>query len=484
MSLWKKILLGIGMCLAFVVGLFLVFVGPWPTYASGFEAKGYFRKAIAAIDQNVRESDITDAPGRLEAGWGVNLITPKPGTPMAGYGDRGGAPSEGVHDDLYVKALALSDGQDVAVLVGSDMLLVPENVAAMVREEVAREVPLTPNDIFFCASHTHGGPGAFGPGLVARIASGKYDPEIPIFLTQAFTSAIVKAYNGLEPAKLAHGGVNAEQYIKNRTRKAPVDGELSYLVVEQDDGDRCYLASFSAHPTVLGGKSNMQMTAEYPGYLQRAIERDTGATAVYLGGAVGSMGHRAPDGPNGFARAEAMGEALAKLVLEDATDPAFETNLDVVSVGVPLKLPPFQVRIMSPKWRFSKFLVPLAGINTSGWTHAVRVGDVVFVGVPADFSGEISVKWKKWAERKGYDMWATSFSADYVGYISPDEYYQEVTDAKGGPKYETGLMSWCGPHQEAYFTALMNHMVEVMAPRSKQAFLAPPSPLARAATGL
>jgi hypothetical protein len=30
----------------------------------------------------------------------------------------------------------------------------------------------------------------------------------------------------------------------------------------------------------------MQFTAEYPGYLQREIERVTGGTAVYLGGAV------------------------------------------------------------------------------------------------------------------------------------------------------------------------------------------------------
>ena len=44
-------------------------------------------------------------------------MTPPVGTPMAGYGARRGAASTGVHDDLYVKAVAFSDGVDTAVIV-------------------------------------------------------------------------------------------------------------------------------------------------------------------------------------------------------------------------------------------------------------------------------------------------------------------------------------------------------------------------------
>jgi len=444
---------------------FVILVGPWPTYSGSFEGKRYFRQALADIDANARESAIAVNPGRLQAGWGKRCITPpKPGVPMAGYGNRRGAPSTGVHDDVYVKALALSDGVDTAVLVGADILIVPENVAEMVREEVARRTPLTANDVYFSASHTHCSVGAFGPGLAAYVTGGKYDPEIPPFLTKAFTGAIVDAYQALEAAGLAHGGVEAEEYIRNRTREGPVDAELSYLLVEQDDGDRCYLVSYSAHPTILSGRT-MEYSGEYPGYLQRAIEA-TGAFALYLGGAVGSMGPRAPGGPDGFARAQAMGEALAGLVLNDAGNAAFETNLDVVSLGVLLDLPPLQVRVRSPKWRFSKFLGPLVGIDGDGWMHGVRVGNIVFVGTPCDLSGEISVKWKETAAKDNYDLWATSFCADYAGYVSPDKYYHEVTDANGNPAYETGLMSWTGPHQEAYFTALKDRIVSALTGQS------------------
>ncbi|NIA16603.1 MAG: hypothetical protein GWP08_21305, partial [Nitrospiraceae bacterium] len=102
------------------------------------------------------------------------------------------------------------------------------------------------------------------------------------------------------------------------------------------------------------------------------------------------------------------------------------------------------------------------GLDRDAWMQAARVGNVAFVGVPADFSGEISVRWKQWAEAKGYDLWTTSFSGDYVGYISPDEYYGQVVDEKGRSEYEIALMSWCGPHQEAFFTALMERMIAAM----------------------
>jgi hypothetical protein len=461
MRLWKKILLGMGVFLIAAAGLFVTFVGPWPTYSSGFEGTRYYNNALAAIDKNVKQCEITAAPGRLQAGWGVANIVPPIGAPLAGYGARRGKPSTGVHDELYVKAVAFSDGKDTAVVTGADMLLVPPSVADAVRTEVAKQTPLTANDLFFTASHTHDGPGGLSPGLAATVSFGKYDSKIPEMLTQAFVKAILDAYKSLGPAKMAHGKVNAEQYIRNRTRQAPVDPDLNFMVIEKDDGNRCYVVRFSAHPTILSD-DNMQFSAEYPGYLQRAIEKATGGTAVYLGGAVGSMGPRAPEAPDPFSRCQAMGEGLANLVLGNLQNLDFVSNADVVSIGIGFDLPSLQLRPQSPKWRVSPFLGRLAGMTGKGWMTAVRVGDVMFVSSPGDFSGEISLTWKDWAKAKGYDLWVSGFSGDYVGYISPDKYYQEVRDEKGRVAYETGEMSWTGPHQEAFFTSLMKHMVESM----------------------
>ncbi len=449
--------------LAALGGGFITVAGPWPTYRSSFEDQSYYKEALAAIEQHGKLSSHGSSIGQFKAGWARRSIAPPAGTPLAGFGDRKGKPSTGVHDEIFVKALAVSDGKNTAVIVGADMLIVPENVAELVRARVSGRTTLTPNDILFGASHNHSSLGAFGPGYTSNAFNGRYDPNIPDFLAQAFTEAIVEAYQSLEPAKMMHGGVDASEYIRNRTRStAPVDSELSYMCIEQEDTDRCVLVSYSAHATILGS-DNMQFSGEYPGFLMRRIAEKTGAEAIYLGGAVGSMSPKPPAGADSFDRCRAMGVALADKVLEAIADARpSEDKLDVASIGFAIRLPPFQLRL-NESWRVSKFLLPLLGIDTDGWMQAVRVGEVVLVGTPADYCGEISVDLKSWAQNRSVDLWVLSFNGDYVGYISPDKYYYDK-DEKGGYGYERGLMSWIGPHQEAFTVSLIRRMVDALFP--------------------
>ena len=463
MSRTRKILLVLACVLGAVAVCIVTLVGPWPTYGSGFEDKSYYTRAITAIEQHGKQVSHGSDIGRFHAGWGIRSITPPVGTPLAGYGSRKGKPSTGVHDEIYVKALSVSDGTDTAVIVGSDMLIVPENVADRVRTCVSQQTSLTANDILFNASHNHSGPGAFSPGLASKLFNGPYNSQIPAFLTSAFTEAIVEAYQSLEPARITRGSVDAPKYIRNRTRKeGPLDSELSYMLFEQDDGDRCYVVSYSAHPTVLGA-GNMQFTGEYPGFLMRRITKATGAEAIYLAGAVGSMSHRAPPGNDPFERSQAMGVALADEVMADAAHKQLvQERVDVASIGIPISLPPFQLRL-SEHWRVSKFLPPMLGIDADGWMHAVRIGDIALIGTPADYCGEISVELKSWAEDRSCDLWVLSFNGDYVGYISPDKYYYNK-DENGGYGYEGGTMSWIGPDQEAFTVTLIKRMIEELFP--------------------
>ena len=457
----RRIISIVVVILVAVAGCFITLVGPWPTYKSSFENRPYYKDALAVIERHRQCSSHGSPIGQFEAGWGSRSITPPIGTPLAGFEDRQGKPSKGVHDELLVKALAVSDGTDTAVVVGADMLMVPENVAELVRAHVSQRTVLTANEILFNASHNHSGPGAFAPGFASRAFNGPYDPNIPDFLARAFTEAIVEAYHSLEPAKMMYGGVDALEYIRNRTRSdSPVDSELSYMLVEQEDGDSCFLVSYSAHPTVLGS-DNMQFTGEYPGFLVRRITEKTGAEAIYIGGAVGSMSPRPPDGGDSFDRCRAMGVALADKVLEAVVDTTlFKDKVDIASIGFPIKLPPFQLRL-NENLRVSKFLFPVLGIDTDGWMHAVRIGDIALVGTPADYCGEISVDLKSWAQNHSVDLWVLSFNGDYVGYISPDKYYYDKNE-KGGYGYERGIMSWIGPDQEAFTVSLITHMIDVL----------------------
>ena len=110
MTLRRRILLLATSIVAVVVAAFVTIVGPWPTYKSGFEDKSYYRKALAEIDRRRERLSHDPAIARFQAGWGSRSITPPVGTPLAGFGARKGKPSTGVYDEIFVKALAVSDG--------------------------------------------------------------------------------------------------------------------------------------------------------------------------------------------------------------------------------------------------------------------------------------------------------------------------------------------------------------------------------------
>ncbi|NUM56510.1 MAG: neutral/alkaline non-lysosomal ceramidase N-terminal domain-containing protein [Candidatus Hydrogenedentes bacterium] len=457
----KKILKwAAGVLLALVV-LFVTFVGPWPTYGSSdVTQEPYFEEVVAKIDANVAESTIAAEVGPLRAGWAKEIITPPVGTPLSGFGDREGKPSTGVHDDVYVRALALGEDNDTVVIVGSDMLIVPNNIADIARADVAAETPLTPNDILFNASHTHCGPGAWAPGFAGTAFSGAYDEKVMTDIAHAFGRAIVAAYKAMEPAEIAHGTLDVPEFIRNRVRDAGTDNQLKYLIAKRSDGDMCYLASYSAHPTVLGG-GTMQFSADYPGFLYRYIESQTKQFSMYLGGAVGSMGPRSGGSGDGFAKAQHMGESLAQKILVDAEKAEFVNRAEIASVGFPFETPSLQMCPTGRSWRLSPFLIPMLGIDNIAWVQGVRVGDMFFYGTPCDMSGEIAVDMKQWAKGKGVDLWVLSFCGDYIGYVSPQKYYW-TADPKGDEQYEMYMMSWFGPNQEPFFTETMETMVERM----------------------
>ncbi|MCK5863420.1 MAG: neutral/alkaline non-lysosomal ceramidase N-terminal domain-containing protein [Candidatus Hydrogenedentes bacterium] len=470
MSKLKKILLGLVVFVVALVALFLAVIGPWPVYSdSKFAESDYYRDAMAAIEKETAKSIISDAPGLLQAGWASRIMTPDVGVPMGGYGARpDGKKSTGVRDELMVKAIAISDGVNVVVLLGTDMLIIPPNIAEMTLDKVSKTTPLGANNVYFTASHTHCGPGAFAPGLAAKISGGEYDPKVPDFLSGVFADAIVSAYADMKPALITHGVINAKQYIRNRTRDTEVDGALNYMIAKQEGGRQCYVTRISAHPTIFGHRM-MEFSGEFPGEMMRYIEAQTHGTAIYLGGAVGSMSTRAPDAPSPSERVTAMGQAFGQLLLNNIPKPDFKAYANVASVGVNIGVPPIQVRPISPKWRLSAVASKILGVPPEGRIQGARIGDMLFIGLPFDVSGELAHKWQQRASEQGWDLWVTGFSGAYLGYLSPDCYYNEVDD-DGQLDYETGLMSWCGPNAEAYFGALINKVIEGFTPVSANVF--------------
>ena len=76
------------------------------------------------------------------------------------------------------------------------------------------------------------------------------------------------------------------------------------------------------------------------------------------------------------------------------------------------------------------------------------------VGAPCDFSGELALPLYQHARQKNMRLVVTSFNGGYMGYITPDRYYDK-------DHYETRLMNWYGPGNGTYFSECIRRIVDV-----------------------
>lgn len=95
-----------------VIAGFVAVIGPWPVYVdSHYADSAFFKRTLRRIDQHLALTELTGAPGQLQAGWAERDMTPPVGTPMAGFADR---PNEkrctAIHDPVFSRAIVLSDG--------------------------------------------------------------------------------------------------------------------------------------------------------------------------------------------------------------------------------------------------------------------------------------------------------------------------------------------------------------------------------------
>ena len=101
--------------------------------------------------------DLSAPATELRAGLSKIDITPTEPVRMGGYESRK-EPSQGVHDSLGARVLALENGGRRLVLVSLDNLGFYNNTAEPLRQAVIDACELKPSELFLCAIHTHSAP--------------------------------------------------------------------------------------------------------------------------------------------------------------------------------------------------------------------------------------------------------------------------------------------------------------------------------------
>src|SRR5690242_1191072 len=92
----------------------------------------------------------------LQVGTAQVVITPPAGMPMAGYYST--RLLQGVHDDLFAKAMVLASGDQRVAIVACDLIGVPPAVVEEARALIQTATGIPAANVMISATHSHTGP--------------------------------------------------------------------------------------------------------------------------------------------------------------------------------------------------------------------------------------------------------------------------------------------------------------------------------------
>lgn len=416
---------------------------------------------VAPIDRTVDRSQLTTSmmnridtlqrPGVGQQGYSIGFakvnLTPSYPTATAGYGKRMGKLYESVLDSIFVRSMVVSIGDRRVAIVTADILIIPPAVTALLEKELP-EIGFTLDNTYLGASHSHNSIGNWGRGVMGLLY-GSYDDAIVHFIADQIKTSIQLASGNMLPATLKAGTLPLAHTVQNRLIDGgPVDSLLRVVEVHRSDSSKLLLMSFTAHATCLSSR-DVNLSADYPGKLVDLIEEEGYTFAMFMAGAVGSHTGRSPE--QGRSCVDWMANKVSQGFLERRNELTPVRDSIVFMHRVPLLLSPPQAKLFK-EWRIRPWLFNLAFGDYPEYLTILRLGDIAMVGTPCDFSGEFSFSLDSLSAKHGLRTMVTSFNGGYMGYITPDQYYDV-------DHYETQLMNWYGPGNGTYMKQCIERLI-------------------------
>ncbi len=231
----------------------------------------------------------------------------------------------GIHDDLFARCVYFEGNkEDISthiMFMVCDIIAIDKRIAKLVKEKIARKIPILEQNIMISATHTHHGPdykGNFKVGGGLSIIQGFLFPnpqtDLLVELGKKMIKVGIKAYSNRERSAL---GVKQIKIPENRrvmiNRRAPFNPESADYPVTiirinrirnedqqniesqgevQKNGEMIgCIVNYAIHGTVLP-RYNTEITADYVGYLIRRLEDeypDLTGKFLYFNGPCGEI---------------------------------------------------------------------------------------------------------------------------------------------------------------------------------------------------
>lgn len=421
------------------------------------------------------------------AGFSKVCISPPIGSPLAGFAARQGV-AAGIHDDLFARALVLSNEHAALAFVSADVLALPHHFVEQVRATINKRTGIPPQAVMIAATHTHAGPVTittfFNP-------EESVDASYMNRLAAAISESVVTAWRAQFPARVGVGAGRVTDIGVNRRTpdKLPIDEEVGIIKIDDAAGrTRAVLMNHACHPTVLG-PDNLLVTGDFPAFAIEQVEAALGAGsfAMFTNSTQGniSMGHSSELSAIGvitpgrtFERAAELGQRLGAATLAALPEIAMDADPHLCalsqSIELPLKALPSITEAARDLREAEARLAALNGhhelaeeLNRAKTARlyasitdfyaretstlpagrlpielqGVRINDAAFIAVPAEVFVEIGLRVKQRAPRRTFIV---GIANGYIAYLTTAAAHAgggyEVVSSKVAPEAEDVLI--------------------------------------------
>jgi neutral ceramidase len=431
-----------------------------------------------------------EKPARMEStsGWlaGVATVDVTPREPifMKGYGSRTN-PSEGVRQNLYVKALALRDETGAtSVLVTSDLHSYTRHMSDTIADAVRTRYGISRDRLILNGSHTHSGPAVTAEPWLRPAENITPEQEVVIrrytaHVLEQIIDLIGRAVQGLSPAQVAFSqgsagfGVNRRR-IGAGMRHLPevVDQDVPVLSVRTIEGaPRAVVFGYACHAT--SAPADYLIGADWPGYAQAALEAaNPGATAMFLNGCGADcdpMPRSMEELPkrHGETMAIAVGQVLRRQMRPVAGP--LTTAFDYADI--PFQTPPtrdaLQERLRTDtgmRARHTRLMLHILERDGKIYDHypyPVQVWQfgtsLTLIAIGGEPVVDYALRFK--AEYGWENTWVAGYSNDVMGYIPSLRVLKEGGYEAGGAMINYGRPGPLAPEVEEVIAKKVNELV-------------------------
>ena len=352
-------------------------------------------------------------------------------------GDKQNRNFGGLHDSLYVKAIAISDPKNTIVILTVDCIGLIYPTLVEIRKTAEARIPkdvLDVSQIVLSSTHTHSGPDVVGLWGEDQMTSGVKEDYMEM-LVNVSVSTIEDALNKRQEATVHFAEKNyGEEWVYNISKPDELDRSLTMMQFRDLMGNSiATLTNFACHPTFMDGVTD-QISADYPGGFYAELNEKLQGTNLFLQGAIGGWVQPEYEEKT-FENAMSRGKELARVVIRTLGN---SKRLDSTQIQYRSKI--FSLPVSNPGFQQLSSLGVINRVVTDSVETEIawfEIGDAKFVTHPGETSPKYALDSKELMNTSG-PKFVLGLGMDGLGYIVTPDFFDSANEVPHS-EYLTGM---------------------------------------------